>query len=322
MPHRYRRPQRAIIVIHRGRVEAYSHDRGVQLGSVELPSFTRHLGSRFLEGHSGAVFAIAWAGNALNLIPVPLPPSPMVVFQHVGTDGPLGLYPDGSIRDSLGNIPVPAAVWSKTILRYSQQVSDDGSRIVVSIPTPESTKNLGIDLSQPNPSWIPMKERNTKRFLLGPAADLPVDASLHLRRNFHGMCVTGGDLTLVSQRNKQLTLESRNGKFAFTGRYTGEALFRAFKKIDTGTAADMGLRLATWADGGRAWMDPRGMLHLRSSDPHIPEITLLLFEQSHGINAWVADGKTYGGLHVLEEAATGTLEELMPHLRAFVGRLK
>jgi hypothetical protein len=321
----------AVLVLHRGRIEAYSHDRGVQLSFVEFPSFTRHLGSRFVEGHAGSVFAMAWAGNSLNLIPVPLPASPLVVFQRAGSDGPLGLYPDGSIRDSLGSTPVPPAVWAKTILRYSSQVSDDGDRLVVSIPTPEGAKNFGIDLAQPQPSWTPMKERNSKRFLLGAAADLAMDSSLQLRRNFHGICVVNGNLTLVSQRNKQLTLEMLPGnlaspescRLAYAGRYAGAPLFRSFVQLSPGAAAaDLGLRLATWPDGSRAWLDPRGLLHLRSSDPHLPEITLLLFEQSHGINAWTSDGKTYGGVHVLEDAPTATSDDLVRLLRAFVGRLK
>jgi hypothetical protein len=311
----------AVLLIYRQKAEAYSFDRAMRIGAIEFPPFSRHLGSRFFEGTSGKVHALSFDGAGLHLVDVPLPPSPMAVFCPIGRDGPAGLYADGAIRDSLGNTLVDPSVWSNTIMRYSHQISDDGNRLVVSIPTPEGTKNLGIDLQQPKPAWVPMKDLNSRRFLLGERADLCIDSSVQLRRNMQGICVIDGDLTLISGRNKQLSLQSRIGKLVYAGRYTGSGTHRPFKPLDSDDGLAHGLHLATWPDGSCAWMDPRGILHLRNSDLLALEISILLYESDGPITAWTSDGRTYGTGHMLEAPPTGKLDDLQAHLRAFVTRI-
>lgn len=49
----------------------------------------------------------------------------------------------------------------------------------------------------------------------------------------------------------------------------------------------------TWPDGSRAWIDSRGLLHLRSADPTVPEITVVLIVELPTA-AWAADGTVCG----------------------------
>ena len=49
------------------------------------------------------------------------------------------------------------------------------------------------------------------------------------------------------------------------------------------------LSVATWPDGSRAVLDGGGLLHLRSSDPSIPECSIVLHDGETA--GWVADGK-------------------------------
>jgi hypothetical protein len=53
------------------------------------------------------------------------------------------------------------------------------------------------------------------------------------------------------------------------------------------------LRRFRWADGSEAVVDSRGLLHLRSSDPGQPEITLVLI-LGRTLAAWAADGSVCG----------------------------
>lgn len=309
--------QGVILAIGRERVEGFTCQRCVKIGTLEFPGFCRHVGSRFLEGASGKVLAIAYDGG-LSLVDVPLPTSPLLVFTRFGYDGPLGLYPEGSIHDTHGRVLVDPTFWASSALRYSPQVSEDGNRLIVSVPTTEGPRTLGIDLSQPEPKWSALKDIAPRRFLLGSRADYALDMAVHLRRNMLGVAVVEGDLALISRRNKTLVLQSRDGHYGTTGAYRGGRLHRIFKPVEKSL---YGLQLAVWGDGSRAWLDPRGMLHLRSGAPTLPELSLLLCQSGFVITAWSSHGRTYGLDYLLEEKATGELDELLAYLRAFVGRL-
>ena len=51
-----------------------------------------------------------------------------------------------------------------------------------------------------------------------------------------------------------------------------------------------------WPDGSQALADPRGLLHLRSADPSVPDITLVLV-QNRSLGAWAADGTVAGNVY-------------------------
>ena len=81
------------------------------------------------------------------------------------------------------------------------------------------------------------------------------------------------------------------------------------------------LALATWQDGSRAWLDSRGLLHLKSSDPGIPEVTLVLNERV--ISGWCANGRVWGDFFftgdVLQTAAGQIHHEV---IRPFIMHLR
>lgn len=54
----------------------------------------------------------------------------------------------------------------------------------------------------------------------------------------------------------------------------------------------------TWADGSQAVLDTRGLLHLYSSDPEVPDVTILAII-NHPVAAWAADGTVGGHPHFL-----------------------
>ncbi len=88
-----------------------------------------------------------------------------------------------------------------------------------------------------------------------------------------------------------------------------------FQKIDSPAGAGYTLHAAAWGDGSRAVLDSRGMLHLRSSQAAIPELTLVLC--TGALAGWCADGRWFGtpyfiGEHVPTPAAAIYEEVLKP----------
>lgn len=59
-----------------------------------------------------------------------------------------------------------------------------------------------------------------------------------------------------------------------------------------GVATGYTLQQATWPGGGKAWLDSRGMLHLKSSDRTLPEITLVLYDGL--IAGWTSNASVFG----------------------------
>jgi hypothetical protein len=78
------------------------------------------------------------------------------------------------------------------------------------------------------------------------------------------------------------------------------------RKIRPQTAAPVALPFANknvrfyrygWRDGSEAIVDSRGLLHLRSSDKTVPEITIVLIMSRHQTAAWASDGRTCGSTY-------------------------
>jgi hypothetical protein len=61
------------------------------------------------------------------------------------------------------------------------------------------------------------------------------------------------------------------------------------------------LRMASWPDGSRAYLDSRGLLHLRSSDADIPEVSLVLADAE--IAGWCSDGRLWGARDYIGDRA-------------------
>jgi hypothetical protein len=78
------------------------------------------------------------------------------------------------------------------------------------------------------------------------------------------------------------------------------------------------LSLAELDGGGRAWLDSRGMLHLQAADLSIPEITVVLAENS-ALPVWCSDDAISGPEYFVgdRKPRPGDAEKIDGHLRAF-----
>ena len=81
------------------------------------------------------------------------------------------------------------------------------------------------------------------------------------------------------------------------------------------------LRVATWPDGSRAFLDSRGLLHLKPADRAVPEVTLVLTSEGP-MAGWSSDGRVYGPEPFHGDAAVGTAKTLDTLIRRFTGPLR
>ena len=60
-------------------------------------------------------------------------------------------------------------------------------------------------------------------------------------------------------------------------------------------------KVARWSDGSEAWLDSRGLLHLKSSQQEIPELTMVLTDDAMG--GWLSNGRVWGDSYFLQKSS-------------------
>ena len=104
-----------------------------------------------------------------------------------------------------------------------------------------------------------------------------------------------GRLGLVSRKsesvislaaNRQMVMESRRAEIP------DKRVVATFSPAPAPQGVGYSLQVARWKDGSLAWLDSRGMLHLKSSDRSIPEVTLVL--RDGALAGWTSEGRTFG----------------------------
>ena len=266
-------------------------------------------------------YAMAFDGTRVRFEPLRRrdPEEFVLVFDRQGLDGPWVVTRRGHVVSLVdgSKVPLPRAA----ACNFATPVSADGHRIRVRGPHGHGrmyeyiadvrTGNLIIDASVPD-GWE----------TLG-------DASLQVRRNvarLYGVDVTeSGDLQIVSGRHRcsGLRIEVANDVIVLRSRdyMPRTALFRSFKSVEGPTGTRFSVRMAAWADGSRAYVDSRGLLHLASGDPQIPECTLLLVD--HGQTAgWASNGELHGPDRLLGDRISTPAPAFFKHIRRFAGRLR
>ena len=138
-------------------------------------------------------------------------------------------------------------------------------------------------------------EREVDRFL---------NRSVNLRRHFRSIGVTDdGQLALVSRSDRLIVLTAENRQLVLRDMGDANKSLRAHVRRFHATSAPSGylLQVASWDDGSRAWLDSRGLFHLRSSDTSIPELTMVLHDGL--VAGWASDGHTFGNPYYLAPAS-------------------
>jgi hypothetical protein len=116
--------------------------------------------------------------------------------------------------------------------------------------------------------------------------------SCSLRHRFQAIGVTGSEIHLRGRKGDRrcIRLHDERGSLELGPSDKGDIDVR-FELL---TVPNVGFRLsvARWPDGSRIFLDSRGMLHLKSSDRAIPEVSIVLCEGA--LSGWCSDGRLWG----------------------------
>jgi hypothetical protein len=272
---------------------------------IELPARISWRGGRFFSDGE-AWHALDFDGMAPRLERVSLPPKLagqdiLCMFDRIGLDGPWVITKTTNLvctvtgattpLDSLVTPLVPAVV-----------VSRDGHRVAFFAARAEN-RAVGSRLAVvqlPNESATAFRVRSVKAKNLGMAVEPEMARHVRspvLRRHArsagvwdHGLL----SLTIEGRRQVQLELDQQGTlRWSSTSRGTGQRAAVAFQPVESPEGTRTELAVAAWPDGTRIWLDGRGLLHLRSSDPRQPEVTLVLVCDKP-VAGWTSDGKVWG----------------------------
>ncbi|HWE97185.1 MAG TPA: hypothetical protein VG269_24710 [Tepidisphaeraceae bacterium] len=307
-----------LYLIKENRVEAFTAHEGRPIGSLTVPAGFGWMRSRFFSG-AGKHWALAWDGSpALKLEHVPAAPLGALLFDREGFDGPWSLTRDHRILDDTGkeyrkfNPPFPR--WQPL------GISADGHRLVFQMN--EGTcvvmledrldhrrviqQNVAEELLAPQIHWSTRSPVTPRNKFAAVFADSQSRVSLATKQgDVFSLALNEAGVLALMEVGRTPVIPSNAEAFAGTRRSEG----MRFK-----------MHVATWKDGSKAWLDGRGMLHLKSSDRSVHELSIVLSNRRPA--GWSSEGKVCGPEYFIGDAPPTSGEYFSNLLRQFVARLR
>ncbi len=323
-----------LFIIREGMVDVHSLDDGSHLKSMVIPQHHTLKGGRFFTSWN-AWHALSYDGVTAHLEEVPTGDIPfekiVTVFDSRPAHGPVALQKDGCFYFTHDETAWRPKIELTNIDHHN--VSHDGRRVqllstkgrrghsryysgIVDLETREvlsQYETLEADVPSDLRN-LPLRNIRTRFQSIGV-----VDGSnlvLTSRRGVKWKIVLRKSLNVdASTKNlkdlppkealsvgiQQAGREKQGDQLKLVMITSAEAArvrnVRTFEQMRP--PSDVGYRLhqAVWKDGSRAILDSRGLLHLKSSDASIPEVTLVLSELEVAI--WVSDGRMWGSSYHL-----------------------
>jgi len=311
----------ALLVVMRRSASAFGLESSQPLASLSTAGLGLHWrNGRFFMAHYRKYLALSYDGSRLVLEDVgKVPDNTQTVFEAAGVEGPLALTAGGAVF-SVGQPAEPLWPLAGKQVRF-KALSSDGTELLAATLGPDPAY-YRLYLA-PKTCWESITLRSG--WHAGSSNRLAYSHRGALRTQLMGVSVTQtGSLALWPRYPGKCLHFVLRGLDLRLERDTGSALAMCYRPfIFNGRSDDFGFRLhcATWPDGSTAWLDSRGMLHLKSADLAVPQVTLVL-PADGTLAGWSSDGHVYGPrfYHGLRTSwGGGHLEEL---IRRFAERLR
>lgn len=285
-----------LLLLGGGEAAAVSTVDGRWMGASE--SGFRRMHGRFYRSPAGTFVAAGWDGDAVRMDPVVLPAGWNVkdvcaVFERQGMVGPWVARRDGLIRSLVSGmdiqLPKPQGAEVLHVL-----ASPDGHRVAWHLnPARVMVRDLRTGHDQPATGPSP------------GAVDLSGPGPVPTRSVFRvveALGVVDGGLAFLGrgQRWRRIGPEvpfrlreifTKEIRVQHEVRATGKASRTRFGCL---------LERVEWSSGSVAWIDSRGILHLRPSTPGAPELSILLADGE--VAVWTSNGGGFGHPFFLGEA--------------------
>lgn len=279
--------QDVLLVVLHTRIVVVSLENGSVLSETGFPTGAIWLNGRYFFSGSGIRYA-SWDGSAvrwddaisgrnLGLSEIAL------AFDRKGTgcwillrNGAL-LAPDGAAYLQTGH----------SILRA---VAVERGEHVIIYESTNSQPHL-VDLTSKRTTTLPLKataEHFVNQTLTPPTRPVQCRFNAVLSSPSQGLCIRRpkGKWLRFSATQQGLRLIPATEDSSFGDEHP-------FYPLSTPNRFGCTLQVASWPNGSKAWLDSRGLLHLRSHNPEIPELSLILTDQTE-LAAWSSDGTLCG----------------------------
>jgi hypothetical protein len=293
-------------------VRAYALSDGRMLGRAvtAMP----WVNGRFFRSENQFYF-VSWDGSAVRFEPVSLPtmilPSSVaLVFDREGKEGPWALLKSWQIvSTATGEKFHSPDSLASGLSTNVVQVSRDGHRLLAQGQF--SQKHVVLQLSDSG-----VLPAGSSRGELEVSPRLP---SWNLYRVVEA--ISGEDRLAIRGRHGQWRgIELFNGKIIIDqGQKPNASEVIEFGLAPRTTNEGWQLQTAQWPRGSKAFLDGRGLLHLRSHDPNVPEISLVLSDGE--VAGWTSEGHVCGPKFFFEHDHVSAPEKVFDAIRRFVAAL-
>ena len=307
-----------ILVIRPSDVRAYSLGEGRMLGKAVNPH--HWLNGRYFRGSNHFYFAV-WDGERVKFEPVTMPGKYLVssittIFDREGFTGPWLLSKSGELVSTESGQVLKLQYFANGPAVYNFQmakVSKDGNQLAIfNFDDPARVANGGalthiFNLVQK--SWMDVRH---SRLLFNQNPPLPT-WNLHRGIQSVGQFQHAVALRGRNARWRMLSLHNTGALCIMdlppTSEFSGAPVFGPPRMTNDGCT----LRVAELADGGKMFLDNRGLLHFKSANPEMPEISIVLAEGE--VASWTSDGLVCGPQFFFEKPIVsdpkGVFERIM-----------
>jgi len=132
-----------------------------------------------------------------------------------------------------------------------------------------------------------------------------------MRNRFEAVSITAaGELVLVDRNQRRFAFQVNPHRGIFLAppeSDSADRITRPFEPIESPSGTRIRWKVATFEDGSQVFLDSRGLLHLKSSDPLIAESTFVLSDGQ--VAGWSSTGRRWGTLYYLGEELTNQPNE-------------
>lgn len=309
--HRY---ANVILVIRSNEVRAFSLSDGRMLGKALNPH--RWVNGRYFRGTNHFYFVV-WDGERVKFEPVTIPTAFPVsnittLFDREGFAGPWLLSKTGELvpTESGQLLKLQYFANGPSVFNFQMaKISRDGHQLMVFVPAKTKDRSMVHIFDLVEKRWLNGRLRYLQ-FNQNPP--LP---TWNLYRAIDSVALFQNAVALCGRKTRwrKLALD-KNGKLRIqelppTSEFSGEPIFGQAQKVKDGCM----LRVAELAGGGKMFLDSRGLLHLKSGNPDMPEISLILAESE--VAGWTSDGLVCGPQFFFEKPIvsdpSGVFERVM-----------
>lgn len=285
-----------IVLIRHHDVRAYALADGRLVGQAIKPHLW--VNGRFLRGTNHFYFVV-WDGERVKFEPVTMPStyltsSVSTVFDRSGMEGPWILCKSGDLVSTESGYKIKLKYPDGHRFNFNlPRISRDGHRLFVASAMDQSFGGLFKLAVKALPDI-----QETSKVDLDPHPPLP---ARNIFRFLESVMILPNSIGLCGRKTRWLALGlDENGKLRISKLPIPSNISAEHKFSEERQKTKYGctLRVTELANGSRVFLDSRGLLHFKSSNPDVPEVSVVLADGE--VAAWSSDGCVCGASFFFE----------------------